>query len=118
MTLLNSPPTTETLSKAIGDGVGRRFAVDLGAGRTVDLLATWNRVNVYSHTSDTPVAVLRFGGTHSGALWLKDDLIGEFRKEPTGSYVVVEIKAGFKSPTPIDMDPIKYLLDRWQSVPE
>ena len=57
--------------------------------------------------------MLRFGSSHSGALWLEDDLIGEFRRESTGSFVVVEIEDGFKRPDPIDgTDPIMYLLDR------
>ncbi len=113
MTLLATPPTTEVLSKAAGEEVGKKFEVKIDKDRTADFVVLRDRINVYLESSDRPVAVLRFGSSYSGALWLEDDLIGEFRREPAGSFVVVEIKDGFKRPTPIeDTDPIVYLLDR------
>ena len=113
MALLTVPPTTEALSKAAGEDVGKRFEVRIGKNRNADFVVLRDRINVYLESSEMPVAVLRFGSSHSGALWLEDDLIGEFRRESTGSFVVVEIEDGFKRPDPIEgTDPIMYLLDR------
>ncbi len=113
MAPLTAPPTIEVLSRAAGEEVGKKFAVKIGKDRIADLLAMSGRINIYLESSPEPVAVLRFGSAYSGALWLAGDLIGEFSKEPTGSFVVVEIEDGFKRPTRIEgKDPITYLLDR------
>ena len=113
MAPLAAPPTTEALFKAAAEEVARKFEVEIGKGRIADLLALGDRINVYLESSDKPMAVLRFGSPYSGALWLEGDLIGEFRREPTGSFVVVEIEDGFKRPVPLeDTDPLEYILDR------
>ena len=115
MAMLAGSPTTETLSRAAGEEVVKKFEVNIGEDRTVDLVVLRYRINVYLESSERPVAVLRFGSLSSGALWLKGDLIGEFRRDSTGSFVVVEIEDGFKKPAPIeDTDPLTYLLDRVQ----
>lgn len=111
--MLAGSPTTETLSKAAGEEVVKKYEVDIGEDQTADLVVFRHRVNVYLESSDKPVAVLRFGSPYSGALWLEGDLIGEFRREDTGSFVVIEIEDGFKRPAPIeDTDPFSYLLSR------
>ncbi len=113
MALIADSPTTEALSKAADEDVVRRYAVSIGGDRAADLVVLRQRINVYLESSEEPVAVLRFGSPYSGALWLKGDLIGEFQKEPTGSFVVVEIEDGFKRPAPKEgVDPIGYLLQR------
>ena len=112
MAPLSAPPTTEALSKAAGEEVGKKYEVNIAHNRTAALFALNDRINVYLESSDKPVAVLRFGGQYSGALWLGGDLVGEFRKDPSGSFVVVEIENGFKRSAPLTgADPIKYLLD-------
>ena len=113
MVPLTAPPTIDVLSKAALEEIGKKFAVKVGNDRTADLVAIAGRVNIFLESSEEPVAVLRFGGPYSGALWIGGDLIGEFNRDLTGSFVVVEIKDGFKRPGRIeDQDPIRYLLDR------
>ncbi len=113
MALLIESPMTESLSRAAAEDVVRRYPVDIGGNRTADLVVLRKRINVYLESSEEPVAVLRFGGPNSGALWLKGDLIAEFQKEPAGSFEVIEIKDGFKRPGPREgVDPIAYLLER------
>ena len=116
MALLAEHLTTETLSKAAGEETATRVEVKFGEGRTVDLVVFRDRINLYLESSQKPVAVLRFGSPNSGALWLRGDLIGEFRREHDGGFVVVEIEDGFKRPIPIeDTDPVGYLLNRLYS---
>ncbi len=118
MALLIDSPTTEVLSKAADGDVVRRYAVSVGGNRAADLVVFRQRINVYLESSEEPVAVLRFGSSHSGALWLQGDLIGEFQKESAGSFVVFEIEDGFKRPVPKEgVDPIGYLLERLR-IPE
>ena len=114
MARLAEPIMTEELSKVAGEDVPKKFEVEIGKGRNADLVVFGDRINVFLESSEKPVAVLRFGGPHSGALWLHGTLVGEFIKEhPTGVFVVVEIEDGFKKLTPIeDKDPIRYLLER------
>ena len=113
MALLQTLPSTDALSQAAVEGTGRRFEVALGEDATANLFVLRDRVHVYLGTGDTPVAVMRFGSLHSGALWVFDSLIGEFGREPAGSFTVTEIEDGFKRPLPIyDIDPIEYLLER------
>jgi hypothetical protein len=103
----------ELLSGVALEGVAKKYECEIGEGRTADFVVLHDRVNVYLKSSEMPVAVLRFGGPSSGALWMGGDLIGEFRREPGGALMVVEIEDGFKKPTPIeDTDPIAYLLAR------
>ena len=113
MALLTDRPTMESLSGVAMEGVVKKYECEIGEGRTADFVVLRDRVNIYLKSSELPVGVLRFGGPSSGALWVGGDLIAEFRKEPTGSFVVVEIEDGFKKPTPIEgADPIMYLLNR------
>jgi hypothetical protein len=111
-------PTIEDLSKTVGEEVVKRYPVSIGENHTADLVVLRDRINVYLESSEKPVAVLRFGSRHSGALWQDGNLIGEFRRESPGSFVVVEIEDGFKRPTPIeDTDPLEYLLHRLRASP-
>ena len=113
MAMLTGSPMTETLSKAADEVVVKKYEVNIDEDRTADLVVLPRRINIYLESSDMPVAVLRFGGPHSGALWLKGDLVGEFSRKPAGSFEVVEIQDGFKKPEALECtDPIKYLLDR------
>ena len=113
MAPLTAPPTIDVLSRAAWEEVGKKFAVKVRNDLTADLVAISGRVNIFLESSEEPVAVLRFGGPHSGALWMGGVLIGEFNQDPTGSFVVVEIEDGFKRPGRIrGKDPIAYLLDR------
>ncbi len=113
MAMLETLPTTDALSEAAGDAVGRIYEVDIGDNATANLLAQRNWVRVYLESGEMPAAVLRFGSLNSGALWVHDNLVGEFAREPSGSFAVTEIEDGFKKPFPItNTDPIKYLLDR------
>ena len=113
MAMLTGSPMTETLSKAAGEEVVKKYEVDIGENRRADLVVFRGRINIYLESSDTPVAVLRFGSPHSGALWLEGDLVGEFSREPAGAFEVIEIQKGFKSSETLEStDPIEYLLNR------
>lgn len=113
MVPLPAPPTIDVLSRAAYEEVGKKFAVKVRDDRTADLIAISGRVNIFLGSNEEPVAVLRFGGPHSGALWIGGELIGEFNQDHTGSFVVVEIEDGFKRPGRIEnSDPIAYLLER------
>lgn len=113
MILVADSATTETLSRAADEDVVQRYTVNISGNRPADLVVLRHRINVFLESSEKPVAVLRFGGPYSGALWLKGELVGEFWREPSGSYVVVEIEGGFKQPTPREgVDPVGYLLGR------
>ena len=112
------PPSTESLSKVIGGKVTKKIEVGIGNNRKVNLLIHREQIDFFLESTEEPVAVLRFGSSYSGALWLSGDVIGEFHKAPKGPFVVVEIQDGFKKPHPVeDVDPIEYLLDRLASLP-
>ena len=91
------PPSTESLSKVIGKEATKKIEVAIGNDRRVDLLVHRDRIDFFLESDEEPVAVLRFGSSYSGALWLSGDVIGEFHKDPKGPYVVVEIQEGFKN---------------------
>ena len=114
MAQMAEPLTTEVLSKAASEDAPKKFEVEIGKDRSADLVVFGDRINIFLESSEKPVAVLRFGGPYSGALWLRGTLVGEFIKEhTTGVFMVVEIEDGFKKLTPIeDKDPIRYLLER------
>ena len=112
------PPSTESLSKVIGGEAIKKVEVEIDDNRRVDLLIHRDQVDFFLESSEEPVAVLRFGSSYSGALWLSGDVIGEFYKAPNGPFVVVEIQDGFKRPHPMeDVDPIGYLIKRLASLP-
>ncbi len=117
MALLETLPTTNALSEAAGERVGRRYEVEIDEDSTANLFVFRDRVHIYLGPGETPDAVLRFGSLYSGALWVHGDLIGEFTRDPSGSFTVTEIEDGFKKSSPIEnVDPVKYLLGRLLAV--
>ena len=54
MALLTVPPTTEALSKAAGEDVGKRFEVRIGKNRNADFVVLRDRINVYLESSERP----------------------------------------------------------------
>lgn len=67
-------------------------------GMPLDLILQMDRILVYRDDENEPFAILRFGGPHSGAIWIDGQFVGEYDKDRDGNFVVVEVEAGFKQP--------------------
>ena len=109
-----SPPTTDQLlSEALtSSGVRRRIEAK---GAAIELVLQIDRILAYRDDEDTPFAVLRFGGPHSGAIWMGGQLVGEYDKDSDGKFVIIEIEAGFKRPNSRRQeDPVAHLVDLMQ----
>ena len=92
-------PTTEQLltdaATANPMSVRRRIEVH---GMPLDMILQIDRILVYRGDEDKPFAVLRFGGPHSGAIWIDGQFVGEYDKDNEGNFVVVDVESGFKQP--------------------
>ena len=104
------PPSTDQLLTDASTSVGarRRFVVN---SVSIDLFVQTDRVLAYRNDDAMPVAALRFGGPFSGAIWIGEQLVGEYEKDQDGNFVVTDIEKGFKRPASVRQeDPISYLI--------
>ena len=107
------PPTDQLLSEA-STATGIRYRIK-DKGATIELVLQLDRILAYRGDEDRPVAVLRFGGPHSGAIWIDGQLVGEYDKGLDGEFVVIEIESGFKRPSSRRQeDPVAHLVRRVQ----
>ncbi len=111
MLMQAAPPTDELLEKAASNPGFRRL-VDLD-GEQVALFLQSDRILAYRGEEVTPFGLLRFGGPHSGAIWMDGQLIGEYDKTLDGEFFVVEVEDGFLSPElRRKEDPVAYLIEK------
>ena len=111
-----SPPTTDELLTEASTGGGIRRRID-APGASIDLVLQLDRILAYRDGEAMPFAVLRFGGRHSGAIWIGGELVGEYAKDSDGKFVIIEIEAGFKQPASRrHEDPVAHLINRMQKV--
>jgi hypothetical protein len=116
MPTYSSPPTTDRLLTDASTSAGVRHRIKVN-GAEIDLVVQMDRILAYRDEEDMPIAVLRFGGPHSGAIWIGERLVGEYEKDQEGQFVVTEIEAGFKRPTSRRQeDPVVHLINLVQHV--
>ena len=114
MTLAKNPPDTDQLLTQAAKSTGVRYHVEV-KGNVLELVLQIDRVLIYRGDEPTPIAVLRFGGPHSGAMWLNNQLIGEYDKDREGKFVVTEIESGFKRPNSRrHEDPVVHIIRQLQ----
>jgi len=71
------------------------------------------KFDLFSGRDKKHIGVIRVGSPNSGAIWKKDECIGEYIMDERGKYSVIPIKEGFKSPSVISItSPLTYLLDK------
>ena len=105
-----SPPPADELLAEASTATGTRYKI-VAKGTDVELVLQGDRILVYRGDEDAPFGILRFGGPHSGAIWIRGELVGEYDKDTTGKFVIIEIKAGFKQPASRRQeDPVAYLV--------
>jgi hypothetical protein len=110
MTQYASLPTTDKLLSEAATAAGTRHKIEAG-GTVVDLFLQSDRILAYRGDEDTPIAVLRFGGRYSGAIWMEGELVGEYHKNPDGQFILIEIEAGFKLPDSLRQeDPVAHVI--------
>ena len=81
-------------------------------GIQVSIFLQPGRIYLYRDEEQKPFATLRFGGPHSGAIWINDELAGEYERSPSGQFIVTEIAAGFrKLDSRREQDPISHLIE-------
>ena len=92
-------PTTDQLlnDAATANPMSVRRHIEVN-GTPLDMILQMDRILVYRGDEDTPFAILRFGGPHSGAIWIDGQFVGEYDKDMDGNFVVIEVEAGFKQP--------------------
>ena len=109
---LSAPPPTDELLKEASSATGVRCLIER-RGEVIALFLQSDRILAYKGDDSTPFGILRFGGPHSGAIWLNGDLIGEYDKNLEGDFIVVEIEDGFMDfETRRTEDPIAFLIGR------
>ncbi len=110
--LLQAPPPTDELLREASASRGVRRLIE-SQGGIIALFLQSDRILAYRGEETTPFGVLRFGGPHSGAIWLKDNLIGEYDKDLDGAFIIVEIEDGFMEPeTRRKGDPVAFLIGK------
>ena len=111
MTVYSSPPPTDQLLIKAATSAGSRCRIN-AKGTAIDLLLQADRILAYRGDEDVPFAVLRFGGPHSGAIWIDGQFVGEYDKNLAGNFVIVEIESGFKKPdSRREEDPVAHLIE-------
>lgn len=106
-----SKPTDELLREA-STATGTRYLI-AGEKGAIALFLQPDRILVYRGEETTPFGVLRFGGPHSGAIWVNGNLIGEYDKNLDGEFFVVEVEDGFITPeSRRQEDPVAFLIER------
>ena len=109
--LLQAPPPTDDLLKEASASAGvRRLIAD--KGEVIALFLQSDRILAYRGEEAAPFGVLRFGGPHSGAIWMRGDLVGEYDKDLNGEFFVVEVEDGFLAETRRKEDPVAYLIEK------
>lgn len=110
--LLKAPPPTDELLREASASRSVRCLVE-SQGGSIALFLQPDRILAYRGEETTPFGVLRFGGPHSGAIWLRGDLIGEYDKDLDGEFIIVEIEDGFMEPeTRRKEDPVAFLIGK------
>lgn len=110
MLLQTSPPTDELLHRASAVN-GVRCLIE-GKGGVISLFIQPDRILAYKGNDSNPFGVLRFGGPHSGAIWVEGDLVAEYDKNLSGEYFIVEVEDGFLADSRRKGDPVAYLIAR------
>ena len=104
------PPISQLLTEAYTNA-GTRHRIQL-EGMVVDLFLQTDRILAYRDNEATPAAILRFGGPHSGAIWMNGEVIGEYHKNLDGRFMLVEIEEGFKLPDSMrEQDPLAHVVN-------
>lgn len=105
------PPTTDQLLTQAATSSGHRCRIN-AKGIEIDLVLQVDRILAYKGDEDVPFAVLRFGGPHSGAIWIDGQLVGEYDKNLDGNFFIIKIESGFKQPdSRREEDPVAHLLE-------
>jgi hypothetical protein len=82
-------------------------------GNKYTIYITGSKYDLFTGANKEKVGVIRVGSPNSGAIWFKDDCIGEYVVNDNGKYTITPIKEGFKSSdTIISTSPFKYLLEK------
>lgn len=106
----STPTTDQLLAEAMGHAC-TRHRIDYG-NRRIDLFLQSDRILAYRDDENTPSAFLRFGGPHSGAIWMGDRLVGEYDKDVEGHFIVIVVEDGFKQPDSMRQeDPVVHLMN-------
>ena len=114
MTMSQMAPTAEDLIREASVTSGARRKVEF-RGITSELHLQDDRILVYRGEETRPIAVLRFGGPYSGAIWLNNQLIAEYDKDDKGNFIITDIQGGFKLPdSRRPDDPVLHLLGQLQ----
>ena len=110
--LMQAAPPTDELLETAASNPGFRRLVDLD-GEHVALFLQADRILAYKGEEAAPFGLLRFGGPHSGAIWMGGQLIGEYDKTLDGEFFVVEVEDGFLAPeSRRKEDPVAYLIEK------
>ena len=105
-----STPSTDELLREASSTNGRRHRIHSPSG-VIALFVQSDRILAYRGEEPSPFGLLRFGGPYSGAIWIGDELIGEYGKTFDGSFFVVEIEDGFLTPdSRREEDPLAFLI--------
>ena len=104
------PTIDELLNEASNSpAIRRRIEDDV---INVAMFVQPDRIHVYQGNDHEPFATLRFGGPYSGAIWIGDELTGEYHKDTNGQFVVIDIASGFRKPdSRRQQDPLVHLLE-------
>ena len=108
--LLKAPPPTDELLKE-ASAAGTRHRIE-HRGEVIALFLQSDRILAYRGDESAPFGWLRFGGPHSGAIWMGGDLVGEYYKDINGEFFVMEVEDGFLTGTRRTEDPVAYLIER------
>ena len=112
MTQVKSPPPTDQLLAEASTAAGTRYRFET-EDTVVALFLQADRILAYRGDEVTPIATLRFGGPHSGAIWMEGKLVGEYHRDLDGKFILVEIEAGFKLPDSMrEEDPVAHVVRR------
>ena len=106
--------TTDQLLTEASTSVGSRHRINAD-GVSIELFLQYDRILMYRDDEDKPFATLRFGGPHSGAIWIMGQLVGEYDKDRDGNFIITDIEMGFKQPDSTrQQDPVAHLVRRLQ----
>ena len=79
----------------------------------IQLFTTSQRTFVYRKEDNQPIGNIHFTGQHSGEVWLRGKLIGEYRMDPKGDLILTKVNNGLKEHESRGVkDPLAYLIER------
>lgn len=111
MSFTSSYPTISELLTEASLNPTRRQTLDV-AGTPVAIYLQPDRIHVYRDNDPEPFATLRFGGPHSGAIWIDGEVAGEYEKDSDGRFIITEIDSGFRMPdSRRERDPVRHILE-------